>query len=159
MTRSLLPPQMLRPSSPLVPTPLFSYSARVAGCSALTIDAIASSGSGGRGMTARWAVTSESVDVTNITAYIANTSNLNAGSLTLTIPGELVTVGTYSVYLTLTNFLGSRATSPPALVRVSGAPIPAVTIMPARISMLRSEALNLYAEVRSPRHYHKWAEP
>lgn len=48
-------------------------------------------------------------------------------------------VGTYEVYLTLTNFLGSRSTSSALAVSVSGTAIPTVKILPPSITIYRSQ--------------------
>ena len=101
-------------------------------------------------MTYYWAVTSSSVDTSNMTAYINSSINTGSGTSKLAIPATYVSLGTYTFYLTLTNFLGSSATSSGAAVMVSGTPIPSVSITPSSYSMYSSQSLALYAKASLP---------
>ena len=135
-----------KPSSPLNPSTSLVYSSTIGNCSDLSVDGSGSTGSGGRSMTYRWAVTSPTgVDTSGITSYLA-TINTGYGSTVLTLTNSLLRgSATYNVILTLTNFLGSSTSSSTAAVSTSHKDVPIVTLASSSVSVTKSDTISLYA--------------
>ena len=98
------------PSTPLVPSIVLIMPTQVGGCADLKLDLSATIGSGGRPWAnVAWQVTTSllSVSGTPIEQYLKN--NFDNSSWTVTIPRAQLSSITYSISVTLTNFLGGSA--------------------------------------------------
>ena len=137
------------PDTPLMPAAVFVAPERVGSCSDIAIDATASTGSGGRGwMSAAWSVNCSTLPPANLTALRASVAALGAGSDILTVPNALLAAGkAYEFTLTLENFLGFSAESPPLVVAVSAGSIPNLLIVGgATQRSLAPNPLGLFAQ-------------
>jgi hypothetical protein len=136
------------PDTPLVPEAVFVAPERVGSCSDISIDATASTGGGGRGWTsAAWSVNCSALQPANLTALRASVAALGGGDK-LVVPNALLAAGkTYEFTLTLENFLGFAAASPPLVVAVSSGSIPNLLIVGgAAQRALAPNALDLFAQ-------------
>ena len=98
------------PSTPLVPSIVLIMPTQVGGCTDLKLDLSATAGSGGRPWAnVAWQVTTSllSIPGTPTQQYLRN--NFDNSSWTVTIPRVQLAAITYSISVTLTNFLGGSA--------------------------------------------------
>jgi hypothetical protein len=144
--------------APLVLVPIITGPSQVGSCDGFSISAGLSSGGGGRRFsTAVWSVSSDAglADAAAAAEIIAiqRATALASGKNLLAVvfnSSELSKGATYTFALTLSNFLGSSA-STSLVVSKEGVPLPALTIPGnAQRALLRSEDLTLFADASAP---------
>ena len=117
-----------RPAYPMSPSLLVSIPALLGACNDLFIDLSASTGSGGRPWSSvAWTALAEIGDTTELTAFLTN--NFDHSSNFVTVPRSMLIQTTYSIGVTVTNFLGDSASSSSTVI-VSGDPnLPTASIL------------------------------
>ena len=126
-----------QPLVPVVPSIVLTAPTKIGPCNDLTIDLSSSTGSGGRPWSSVvWTVLVENGDATTVNAFL--TSNFLLTSSFATIPGSMLIRTTYSIGVTIANFLGDSASSA-SIVSVTGDPnLPVVSILGAVSRTIRS---------------------
>ncbi|ETV92473.1 hypothetical protein H310_13163 [Aphanomyces invadans] len=126
--------QVELPRRPPVPRTTVSGPLNLGSCDHLSLNARASSGSGGRQMVWQWTVDPPGI-----------LDGLGLTNQTIWIPSdELSYGGVYTITLTLTNFFGMNATSDKLVVTKASMPLPSVYIEgPSQVTLLRSQSLQL----------------
>jgi hypothetical protein len=145
----------LPPPRPLLPSPTVTYPQRVSACQTLSLDASASSGSGGRPVSFLWGLASTAngfATAANVTAYLTTTANAGNGLSTIALPPSILSPGALTLVVTMTNFLGGTATSDAITTTVVGASAvtPTVTLHPPRLAIYRSQEVALFASASLP---------
>lgn len=134
------------PMSPIVPIIMLSMPSQIGPCDSLLLNAISSYGSGGR----VWYSVSWSVTVNDITNdVVQNYLNTNGTSLSspIYVPQMLLAPNTYSITLSITNFLGVTSSLSKKVTVSSNANIPQVSILgPSLVNILSWQSLNLVAD-------------
>jgi hypothetical protein len=102
-----------------------------------------------------WALAASSpgfATAANVTAYLAGSANAGSGLASISIPSEALSVGSLTLLVTLTNFLGGTATSEAITVTVVAASAkPSVVLQPPQLTIYRSEEVALLASATLPR--------
>ena len=122
---------VLAPLKPAAPTVIISAPSKIGACSNLSIDASGSYGSGGRLFTSVvWSVsTTASVSTTDILNYLNASSSVNQVTIPFFIVRSLLSPGTYTFSLLLTNFLGATTTGSVKTVLSADRSMPLLTII------------------------------
>ena len=117
-----------RPSYPVIPSLLVSVPTQIGACNDLFIDLSASTGSGGRPWSSvAWTVLAEIGDTTELTAFLTN--NFDHSSNFVTVPRSMLIQTTYSIGVTVTNFLGDSASSSSTVIVSSDPNLPTASIL------------------------------
>ncbi|KAJ1451491.1 REJ domain-containing protein [Pelagophyceae sp. CCMP2097] len=136
---------VLPPSKPLLPVIVVQAPDAAAVCRGLALDAVASQGSGGRGMRYEWSVVAVEPLVLDATALLAAVAAADGAKLVLaaeSIAG--VASSTVSFGLRLTNFLGFEASRTAAKVSIIDEAIPSVVFVGGTFrAMLRPDRLTV----------------
>jgi hypothetical protein len=128
---------VLPPLVALLPVVVITLPTQLGACSDLTVDLSMSTGSGGRSWTSiTWNVLATNSEGASLDAYI--TSNFDRISNIVIVPRHQLSIGTYQITVSLSNFLGFTA-SQSALVTVTGRPKPYhCFLVNHHVSVLRS---------------------
>lgn len=133
--------------NPVSPVVVLVVPSTIGGCDNLTVNAIQSTGSGGRSWSSiQWRVSeiSGSADTTAIANVLQAYGDAMIDEV-LTVSRSLFTPGTYTISLTLKNFFGNSNTGSVDVVIASGSYIPRVSISgSSAISIVASTALSVY---------------
>ena len=165
------PVRLDTPDTPLIPLAMFVGSQSIGSCSGIDIDLTTSIGSGGREwLTAEWTVNSSLPDanLTDIRAFVATWNE--AAQPELVVPNTMVITADddgdgdddaggathlrliqpghyYELSVTLENFLGFAASSPPFKVSVAAGAIPNLIITAGQqYDMLAPAQLSIFAQ-------------
>ena len=116
------------PIIPVAPLIIVILPTIIGSCNNLLIDLSASTGSGGRPWTSvLWTIVAENGETNVLTDFFTN--NFDFSSSFIVIPASMLTRTTYSIGITVTNFLGDSASSS-SIVTMSGDPnLPVVSIL------------------------------
>lgn len=120
------------PFNGIVPRPVVSVSSVINQCQSFTINPTGSSGAAGRAWSSvKWNVTTTSTSLTSYATLLQSllTSGSSTGGSIVSMPANILLPGTYYVSLTLTNFLGSSATSTQAFQYSASSTTTSVTIL------------------------------
>jgi hypothetical protein len=143
------------PSSPIVPNIQLATATTIGGCDSIVMDPSTSTGSGGRSWKSLlWLVTGvgHRITISNTTAITTYLSSKYATTTSLvTIPQSMLSFGTYTVSLTLTNFLGQSGFQQVSVVVSDSNVVPRLTIVgSSTLSLYRSQTLSVFANASFP---------
>jgi REJ domain len=134
---------VLAPLKPAAPTVIISAPSKIGSCSNLSIDASGSYGGGGRLFTSVvWSVsTTASVNTTDILTYLNASSSVNQVTIPYFIVRSLLSPGTYTFSLLLTNFLGATTTGSVKTVVSADRAMPLLTILGSAYQIVTSSQI------------------
>ena len=116
------------PITPIPPVIAVIVPSKIGPCSALMIDLSASTGNGGRPWTSvLWTVAALNGNSTGIKNFLTNYFDLSSSFII--IPSSVLLETTYSIGVTITNFLGDYASSSAIVSVLSDPNLPIVTIL------------------------------
>ena len=165
--------EVLQPLHPASPTVILSAPSFISSCSNLSLDATASYGDGGRLYSAvQWSVSAMeygvkdgALDVSPTEAYMNDFSAEHQTRRPLIIVGDTLIMATYTITLSLTNFLGLTASKTVVVVASSDRNLPILAILgPSYRSITASDPLRVVSTASltscAPKHTvveYKWA--
>ena len=124
-------------NNPSSPVALINCPLLLGSCTNLIIDATSSYGNGGRPYNSvEWAVSAVKnnnlrIDVSNLQAYLTNSSSIYQVSQPITIVPTYLTAGMYSFTLSLTNFFGLKAFTTVTVVVKTDPNLPTLSVLGA----------------------------
>lgn len=148
-------PSIYLPANVTGPVAILQAPTLINPCGSFVLDASSSTGGGGRNLTFTWAVTTQTVDPTQLadpSVQLNATNALTAALLAasrpgrLSIPGSIIASG-YEVIFTVvaTNFLGLTSTAYTTITSTT-APVPLVSLIPGTsITTLASRSVSVEA--------------
>jgi hypothetical protein len=136
------------PDSPVVPTVLLTTAAVVSSCDDVVLDPSLSSGAGGRTWTSvKWTVSrADALGIVSVPNVLTALNTFGASiSSPLTLTRTLFTPATYTITLTLSNFLNQTASATTIFALDANPNLPIVNILgPSERSISPSDSLSLY---------------
>jgi hypothetical protein len=146
---------VVAPTSAIVPTVQIVTATKIGGCDNIVIDPTASTGYGGRKwQSVTWSVSGVgtkiySRNLSTIAAYL--TGNYTSTSSLVTVHNSLLAYGTYTIGLTLTNFLGKSGFGQVSITVSDSQVIPRLSIVGSgSINMYRYQTLSVFANASFP---------
>ena len=145
-----------QPSNPTSPIVILSAPSSISSCFNLSLDSSASYGNGGRLYSAvRWSVSAMEygnqngvLDVSNIEAYMNAFSAEYQTNRPVIIVGDTLIMASYTISLSLTNFLGLTASKTVVVVASSDRNMPILALLgPSYRSILASDQLRIVSTV------------
>ena len=139
-----LPVTVQPPANPVKLDIVLNIPTQTGGCSNLTIDLSASTGSGGRPyQDASWTVLATDGDTGDLASYLNN--HYDYLSNTVTIPRDMLESTTYSFGVTITNFLGAVSSSSSSVTVSSNLNLPVVSILGAQFRSIKASSVLILA--------------